>query len=587
MRALLWVTLGSALLSPAAAECVGARVVPLPGASRQFAPLQLPSLSAALDAGAVDAAATAAGETGRINAWRVISGWSSPAADTVTLTPPPSGDASAAWTAAITDGAGQFYTFGPGSAAQSAYLTSGDFGITLDVVTAPNSTGVPTLSTMRYDAAWTTCGEAPHPEPACSLRPSLQPWAQFGDAEVGAITVRALTTVGWARMSGLDVVVTGLGACMVTVAVQVGASWAQVGAAPFAGGTHKALTVELDTLLTVVAGSGVTLLVSATEQCTLLVATSHASLAAPGDGAYGAAFDGGAAIVGGVHSVPACAAPPSIGTGRSAQAELVTPASTTAFSVSGWDPETRIAARVNLFTRLMSDSKTLIPRVLPSMLAIPNGIFPAHSFVLTNMFITGLSDPTADYCNGLRTAIARALKPHDLANMDEALGSVSILQSRISLALAMDYRDSEATSLPVSVQTTLPSILDYLIDIENEVNTFVNGKSGPGGAAKVKVTGAQPASRVEVLVYTKPGSDIIVTRGLIRDQYNAYIKPYMPSMLGTQIISIGEVFYADGREGLPVPALSKTPLIASSAASAAWGLLLIGASVRSRYIGVV
>ena len=561
LHPLMSLMLGSALLR-AAAACGAATVGPSPGASSQFSPFVMPSLALALDAGAVAAAAAAAGEAAP-SAWRVLSGFINIAADTVTVGTEVQDDSTAAWTAAITDGGGSFFSFGPGSTPIT--LASGAYGVTFDVATAPNSTGPPQLSTMRYDPEWTACGTAPFPEPPCALRSSLQPWAQFGSSSAKTVTMRAQITVGWARMTALDVVVTGGGACVVTVSAQTGASWTRVGSAPFKGGQRVPLRVDLDAMLTVTAGEGTAMLVTASNNCNLLVADAGSAVAARGDGVYGAPHEGGVALVGGVHSVPACASRLQLNQGRSAG--MVTPASATAYVVAGWDAEARVTARFNLFMQPSTDSRALVRRVFPSLLTIPHTVRPAQTFVLTNVRIQDTTDPRSDYWNGLRTEVARALQPYDPVNMQEALSSTTVLQSRISLALALDYRLNSLAQLPVSVQTDLPDIQAYLGDIETRVRTYVNTKR------KVTASGAKPVSCVEVLVYTKPNSDALATRGLIRDQYSSYG--------GSEVMSIGEVYDDSGLAELSVPALSSMPLIAASIASAVWAIILAGLSFHN------
>jgi len=481
----------------------------------------------------------------------------------------------AAWTAAITDGGGTFHAFGPGS--KSVILASGQYAVTFDVAIAPKSTQLPRLTTTTYDPEWTTCGDAPFPEPACTLRPTRQPWAQFGDTEVETATLRAQITAGWARMTALDVVVTGGAECAVTVSMQADdASWAQVGAAPFAGGVQLPLTVPLDTMLTVTAGAGIGLLVETSNNCTILANAAGDAVAKRGDGVYGAPYSAApVALVGGVRSLPACASTLAVNRGRSASAEIVTPASTTAYSVRGWDPETVVTARFNLFAQTLSDSRTLVANVFPGLLVIPNSIEPALTFTLTNINLQGVKiDPYDDFFIRLKTAIANAFLKYDNKNMNEILTNPAIMNIRISFALALDYPPGTNTLLPVSVQTSLKDITAILGPIEE----YVNRALGSPTDYAVRATGGQPVSRVEVLVYTKPDSNVIVTRGLIRDQYNKYIRTNKNSAA----ISIGEVFRGADPSTLVVPALSKIPLYASSIASGVWALALAGVSLRAR-----
>ena len=537
----------------------------------QFPPFVMPSLASALDVEAVAVAAAATGGAAP-SAWRVMSGFISIAADTVTVGTEAQDDSAAAWTAAITDGGGRFFSFGPGS--KPVTLASGAYGVTFDVVTAPNSTGssgLPQLSTMRYEPQWTACGPAPFPEPPCALRSSLQPWAQFGSSSAKTVTMRAQITAGWARMTALDVVVTGRDACVVTVWAQAGASWARIGSAPFAGGQRVPLRVDLDEMLTVSAGEGTAMLVTASNGCSLLVADAGGAVAARGDGVYGAAQDGGVALVGGVHSVPACAPTTQLNQARSA--EVIVPASSGAYAPAGWDAEARVTARFNLFTQPLMDSRALVWRVFPSLLVIPNTVRPAHTFILNDVRIRDNTDPRSDYWNGLRVEIAKALQPYDAT-----LSSPAAWQSRVSLALALDFRRNSLAQMPVSVQTDLPDIQAYAADIETRARAYVEAAAGKvNPSRRVTVSGVRPVSCVEVLLYTNPDSDITVMRGLIRDQYNSYINS--PTTSGA-VISIGEVYNDTSLTKLPVPAVSAVPLIASSVASVVWWLILVVVSFK-------
>ena len=445
-------------------------------------------------------------------------------------------------------------------------LASGAYGVTFDVVTAPNSTGssgLPQLSTMRYEPQWTACGPAPFPEPPCALRSSLQPWAQFGSSSAKMVTMRAQITAGWARMTALDVVVTGRDACVVTVSAQAGASWARVGSAPFAGGQRVPLRVDLDEMLTVSAGDGTAMLVTASNGCSLLVADAGSAVAARGDGVYGATQEGGVALVGGVHSVPACAPTTQLNQARSA--EVIVPASSGAYAPAGWDAEVRVTARFNLFTQPLMDSRALVWRVFPSLLVIPNTVRPAHTFILNNVRIHDNKDPRSDYWNGLRAEIAKALQPYDAI---------------VSLALALDFRRNSLAEMPVSVQTDLPDIQAYAADIEARARAYVEAAAGKvNPSRRVTVSGVRPVSCVEVLLYTNPDSDITVMRGLIRDQYNSYVNS--PTTSGA-VISIGEVYNDTSLTKLPVPAVSAVPLIASSVASVVWWFLLVVVSFKAR-----
>lgn len=343
------------IIARVAGGCSGVRVIPLASDGyEKFSAVQYKNLTDAFS-------------FNRALAFRIVTGFDISTWNDISIVSD-LGDDAAAWSCALTDGAGEFENFS--GIGKSVLLPSGSYSLTCDFIRAPKSSRMPVFSSKIQNMAWTACAEF-GAVPTCVLARQSQPWAEFGDSLTSSLMFTASVIAGTARMAALDVsvmsaqgsilrsnemyfelinlrclipftphVITG---CNVTVSVEASASkWLRVGAATSNTFGVSTVTVPFDTLVSVTPlGTGV--LVEA-DGCQMTVASADPNTAV-GDGAYGVFSD--TALVGSIRSIHPCAKATS--TGRSI--EVVTPTSTTAVVVRGWDPSTVARARVNLFAR--------------------------------------------------------------------------------------------------------------------------------------------------------------------------------------------------------------------------------------------
>jgi len=276
--------------------------------------------------------------------------------DSVSITSD-AGDDAAAWQCSVTDGAGVFESFsGDG---RSVNLPAGDYGVTCDVATAPNSRRTPTFDLRATMPAYLSCPERA-PLPPCGAQFVQEPWGEFGDAIVRSAYATLKVASGASRMAALSVETVG-GPCRVNVSVATpSGAWAPVGYGTAAMGGRT--VASLDTLVTVTP-DGLDLAV--VSNCPMLASPSYTP--SPSDNVYVA--EGSPAIFGHIFSVPVCTQPQGL---SARSAEVVTPRTTTAIGVSGWDPSTVAVATVNLFAQKSAYTKNLVSKVLGGLLAIPN-----------------------------------------------------------------------------------------------------------------------------------------------------------------------------------------------------------------------
>lgn len=546
-------------------SCAGVRVLPLASDGYETFPVeQYANLTAAL-------------AFNKALAFRVVTGFTILERDEISILSDP-GDDAAAWSCALTDGGAEFSSFS--GAGGSVKLPSGAYALTCDVIRAQKSFRPPVFSTRISNVVWTTCGEF-GAVPPCILARQSQPWAEFGDGLVPSLTFTATVIAGSARLAALDVSVSSQSpGCTVNVSVQSQQAWLPVGLATTRADGMVTLTVPLDTLVSVTP-AGVGMSVEASAGCQIAVSSTDPNTAV-GDGAYGAMGDQGMAFVGSLRSVHACAK--AVSTGRSVS--VVTPSSTTAFVVRGWDPSTVARARVNLFARTTAQPKTLISKVLSGMLAIPDKTYSAHTFTINNIQLPSYAspiDPLAPFWDNIRSAIALGIYSEGDGDQLFKL-NVGIdedkqrLRDLVSLDLTNNYKFGSTNSLPVGVASALPSISKFLRGAPYTVEWYLNTTTAAQGDSVISVSDSIPAMRVDVLIYARSSANITSLSGLVSNQFLAY-----NASKESDIISIGTVFEGPSTF-LSAPSLSMAPWIYAASGSGAWALVVAAFSVRGRML---
>ena len=540
------------------ADCEGAKTTPTAWGP-QFAELRTQDLRTALSS-----------PPGGAHSWRVSAGWESFSRDNVTITSSP-GDDAAAWTCALTDGEGVFRSYG--GEGGHAVIPAGSYALTCDLAVSERSTRPPVFSTWSYPLAWTTCTSVT-PVPPCVLQPTAQTWGETGDGTAKTVTFVATVAIGTARLTAVDVMVTGDHTSTVAVSVASDGGWKRVGTSLATAGTAH---VVLDTLVTVYA-TGVAMSVEVTGTSRIVTTKAEAAGPPASDGAYAT---GDTAFVGSLWSLPGCEAAAGV-TPRAA--ELVTPAFTSAFSVSGWDPSTVAMARVNLFAEVGTDPKVLLPQVFPGMLAIPNAVYPAQTFTAQNVNIaSALTDPTASQWDNIRLAVADALKGVDPA-LQAATNDITTLRQLVSLSLGGFYSGENNTiQLGVGIRTSISSISNFMTNLQANLNT-PNADAFAANGQTVLAINNRPCTCIEVLLYGQRDFNIKAMHELVADQYANYGNAVQAVGANSLVITIGEVYLLNGTLSLPVPSLSKKPAIAMGSATAVWVAVVAVAAGRGRLL---